>query len=239
VVKKGFVDFLKTEKPDILCLQEIKISDDARNEQIFDFTGYREFWHSAIKPGYAGTMTLVKDGLKVLGEEKFLGDSEGRVQVLEFDKFYLANIYFVNAQRGLTRLKYKMDWEKRLLVFLKKLDKKKRLIICGDYNVAHQEIDIARPKENMKNAGFTAEERGWMTKFLAAGFVDVFRQQHPDKVQYSWWAFYANARARNVGWRIDYFCVSAYLMKLIKSSFIMDKVQGSDHCPVGIILGKE
>jgi exodeoxyribonuclease III len=235
-VKKGFVDFLKSEKPDILCLQEIKISDSARNEEVFDFAGYREFWHSAAKPGYAGTMTLVKDGLKVLGEEKFIGDSEGRVQVLEFAKFYLCNIYFVNAQRGLTRLKYKMDWEDRLLNFLKKLNKKKPLIICGDYNVAHQEIDIARPKENMKNAGFTPEERGWMTKFLAAGFIDVFREQHPDKIQYSWWTFYANARSRNIGWRIDYFCVSANIMKLISSSFILDKIQGSDHCPVGIEL---
>ncbi|HTX86594.1 MAG TPA: exodeoxyribonuclease III [Candidatus Nanoarchaeia archaeon] len=233
-VKKGFVDFLQTEKPDILCLQEIKISDSSRNEEVFDFAGYREFWHSAVKPGYAGTMTLVKDGIKVLGEEKFIGDSEGRVQVLEFAKFYLCNIYFVNAQRGLTRLKFKLEWEDRLLKFLKKLDKKKPLVICGDFNVAREEIDIARPKENQKNAGFTAEERGWMSKFLAAGFVDVFRQQHPDKVQYTWWLYYANARARNIGWRIDYFCVSWYLFKLVKRSFILDQIQGSDHCPVGI-----
>ena len=132
------------------------------------------------------------------------------------------------------RLKFKLEWEDRLLKFLKKLDKKKPLVICGDFNVAREEIDIARPKENQKNAGFTAEERGWMSKFLAAGFVDVFRQQHPDKVQYTWWLYYANARARNIGWRIDYFCVSWYLFKLVKRSFILDQIQGSDHCPVGI-----
>ncbi len=257
-VKKGFVDFLQNERPDILCLQEIKISDSAKREEVFDFAGYQEFWHSAVKPGYAGTMTLVRDNLisetavthpvsrgashpsregnKFIGLVEFPDDPEGRVQILEFEKFYLCNIYFVNAQRGLTRLKHKMEWEDRLLKFLKKLDKKKSLVICGDYNVAHEEIDIARPKENKKNAGFTPEERAWMTKFLKAGFVDVFRNQHPDKIQYSWWTFYANARARNIGWRIDYFCVSAYLVKSVKSSFIMDQVQGSDHCPVGVIL---
>ncbi|HTW97117.1 MAG TPA: exodeoxyribonuclease III, partial [Candidatus Methylomirabilis sp.] len=215
-----------------------------------------EFWHSAVKPGYAGTMTLVKDNLiigkptpsgaapstppgegnKFVGLIKYPDDPEGRVQILEFAKFYLCNIYFVNAQRGLSRLKFKLEWEDRLLKFLKKLDKKKPLVICGDFNVAHEEIDLARPKDNQKNAGFTPEERGWMTKFLAAGFTDVFRAQHPDKVQYTWWIFYANARARNIGWRIDYFCVSSYLIKFVKSSFIMDQIQGSDHCPVGIEL---
>jgi exodeoxyribonuclease III len=236
VIKKGFDKFLESEKPDVLCLQEIKISDDARNKEIFDFAGYQEFWHSAARPGYSGTMTLVKDGLKVLGEEKFSNDPEGRVQTLEFEKFYLCNIYFVNAQRGLSRLKYKIKWSNRLLTFLKKLEKKKPLIICGDFNVAHKEIDLARPKENQKNAGFTLEERGWMTKLLKAGFVDVWRAQHPDKVQYTWWIFYANARARNIGWRIDYFCVSDKIFRKISSSFIEDQITSSDHCPVGVII---
>jgi exodeoxyribonuclease III len=247
VVKKGFKDFLIKESPDVLCLQEIKISDsahrslmakagDARNKEIFDFAGYQEFWHSAIRPGYSGTMTLVKDGIKVLGEEKFLADSEGRVQVLEFDKFYLANIYFPNANHELSRLDFKLRFNDRLLKFLKKLEKKKPLIICGDYNVAHEPIDIFHPKENEGNAGYTAKERAWMTKFLEAGFVDTFRAQNPKKVQYSWWSFRFNARARNIGWRIDYFCVSLYLKKFIERSFILDSVVGSDHCPVGIEL---
>jgi len=253
VVKKGFVDFLKSEKPDILCLQEIKISATSREKEIFDFAGYQEFWHSAARPGYSGTMTLVKDGIKVLGEEKFPDDSEGRVQTLEFEKFYLINTYFPNANHELSRLDFKLKFNDRLLKFLKKLEKKpspsrearatppkrgikKPIIICGDFNVAHEPIDLFRPKENEGNAGYTAEERAWMTKFLKAGFVDTFRAEHPEEKKYSWWSFRMNARARNVGWRIDYFCVSLYYSKFIASSFINDRVQGSDHCPVGITI---
>jgi exodeoxyribonuclease-3 len=247
VVKKGFVDFLKAERPDILCLQEIKISDSAhrslmakegsaRNQEVFDFAGYQEFWHSAIRPGYSGTMTLVKDGIKVLGEEKFLADDEGRVQILEFAKFYLVNVYFPNANSELSRLDFKLRFNDRLLKFLKKLEKNKPIIICGDFNVAHEPIDLFHPKANEGSAGYTIQERNWMTKFLQAGFVDTFRAQNPAKVQYSWWSYRMSARERNVGWRIDYFCVSLYLLKSIESSFINDKISGSDHCPVGIIL---
>jgi exodeoxyribonuclease III len=236
VVKKGFNKFLASEKPDFLCLQEIKISADARNKEIFDFAGYQEFWHSALRPGYSGTMTLVKDGIKVLGEEKFLNDPEGRVQILELEKFYLANVYFPNANHELSRLDFKLRFNDRLLKFLKNLENKKPLVICGDYNVAHEPIDLFHPRENEGNAGYTAEERSWLTKFLKAGFVDTFRRQHPEEKKYSWWSFRMNVRARNIGWRIDYFCVSAYLFKFVTSSFIMDQVQGSDHCPVGIIL---
>jgi exodeoxyribonuclease-3 len=232
VVKKGFPDFLKTEKPDILCLQEIKISADARNREIFDFVGYQEFWHSAERPGYAGTMTLVKDGIKILGEIKFPDDDEGRAQILEFEKFYLANVYFPNANHELTRLDFKLDFNNRLLAFLKKLEKTKPLIVCGDFNVAHEPIDLFHPKENEGNAGYTAEERDWMSKFLKSGFVDTFRAEHPDKIQYTWWSYRFFARRRNIGWRIDYFCVSAKIMRKVKSSFIMDKISGSDHCPV-------
>ncbi|MDD5528374.1 MAG: exodeoxyribonuclease III [Patescibacteria group bacterium] len=255
-VKKGFADFLKSEKPDILCLQEIKISDDARNKEVFDFAGYQEYWHSAVRPGYSGTMTLVKDGIEVLGEEKFIADSEGRAQILEFAGFYLANVYFPNANHELSRLDFKLKFNDRLLKFLKKLEMKptppsaplpgrginskktKPIIVCGDFNVAHEPIDLFHPKENEGNPGYTAEERGWMTKFLQAGFVDAFRAQNPEKAQYSWWSFRMNARARNIGWRIDYFCVSGKLMKSVKSSFIMNEIMGSDHCPVGIILDK-
>ncbi|MDD4901694.1 MAG: exodeoxyribonuclease III [Patescibacteria group bacterium] len=283
VVKKGFTDFLKKERPDILCLQEIKISADARNKEIFDFAGYQEFWHSALRPGYSGTMTLVKDDLviaksgnsqvlthpvsrgsdsrkptpsgqgpstppeegnshpsregnKLIGLIDFPDDPEGRVQILEFAKFYLANVYFPNANHELSRLDFKLKFNDRLLKFLKKLEKTKPLVVCGDYNVAHEPIDLFHPKENEGNAGYTEEERDWMTKFLKAGFVDTFRAQNPNKAQYSWWSFRMNVRARNIGWRIDYFCVSWYLFKSVKSSFIMDKIQGSDHCPVGIEL---
>jgi exodeoxyribonuclease-3 len=252
VVKKGFVDFLQAEKPDVLCLQEIKISDDAKNKETFDFAGYQEFWHSAIRPGYSGTMTLVKDGIQVLGEEKFLADDEGRVQVLEFDKFYLANVYFPNANSELSRLDFKLRFNDRLLKFLKKLEmnptppsaplpgrgiklkRKKPIILCGDYNVAHEPIDLFHPKANEGSAGYTIQERNWMTKFLQAGFIDTFRTEHPAKVQYSWWSYRMSARSRNIGWRIDYFCVSCYINRYLKGSFILDHVQGSDHCPVGI-----
>ena len=260
VVKKGFKDFLIKENPDILCLQEIKISDSARNEEVFDFAGYREFWHSAVRPGYSGTMILVKDELigqpsprttprpllekeveslkrrgdLFIGEEKFPDDPEGRVQILEFAKFYLVNTYFPNANHELSRLDFKLKFNDRLLKFLKILEKKKSVIICGDFNVAHAPIDLFHPKENEGNAGYTAEERAWMTKFLKAGYIDTFRAQHPDEKKYSWWSFRMNARARNVGWRIDYFCVSGYYYKLVESSFIMNGVFGSDHCPVGI-----
>jgi exodeoxyribonuclease-3 len=264
VVKKGFVDFLKTENPDILCLQEIKISDSARNEETFDFAGYQEFWHSAIRPGYSGTMTLVKDNLviasasrsnpvgsskseiaspsarndKFVGEVKFPDDPEGRVQILEFDKFYLVNTYFPNANAELSRLDFKLNFNDRMLKFLKKLEKKKPIIICGDFNVAHNPIDLFHPKANEGSAGYTIQERNWLTGFLKAGFVDTFRAQNPDKIQYSWWSFRMRARERNVGWRIDYFCVSSYIMKSVNSSFILDQVMGSDHCPVGIEFKK-
>jgi len=217
-------------------LQEIKISDSARNEEIFDFAGYQEFWHSAIRPGYSGKMILVKDGIKVLGEEKFLADDEGRVQVLEFDKFYLANVYFPNANSELSRLDFKLRFNDRLLKFLKKLEKKKPIILCGDYNVAHEPIDLFHPKANEGSAGYTIQERNWMTKFLQAGFIDTFRAENPKKIQYSWWSYRMSARSRNIGWRIDYFCISCYINRCLKSSFILDQIQGSDHCPVGITI---
>lgn len=262
VVKKGFTDFLKQEKPDILCLQEIKISSDARNKEIFDFAGYQEFWHSAQRPGYSGTMTLVRDEFVIasgakqsrsernndeiaapsarkdsfVGLVEFPNDPEGRVQTLEFEKFFLINTYFPNANHELSRLDFKLKFNNRLLKFLKKLEKKKSIIICGDFNVAHEPIDLFHPKENEGNAGYTAEERAWMTKFLKAGFIDTFRSQHLEEKKYSWWSFRMNARARNIGWRIDYFCVSKYIMKSVERSFINDQILGSDHCPVGIII---
>lgn len=234
VVKKGFLDFLKKEKPDFLCLQEIKIDKESKAKEVFDFANYQEFWHSAERPGYSGTAILVKDGIKASILPDLDWDNEGRVQVLDCGKFYLANVYFPNANHELSRLNFKLEFNDKLLAYLKKLDKVKPVIATGDFNVAHEEIDLARPKDNVGNPGFTEEERAWMTKFLKNGFVDTFRYLNKDKIQYSWWSYRFNARSRNIGWRIDYFCSSVKMIKQIKKSFILDRVEGSDHCPVGV-----
>ncbi|PIR13907.1 exodeoxyribonuclease III [Candidatus Falkowbacteria bacterium CG11_big_fil_rev_8_21_14_0_20_39_10] len=255
VIKKGFLDFLKKEKPDVLCLQEIKIAESARKKELAEILlpkkiGYEIFWNSAQRPGYSGTVILVKTspptplppirragllnerGVNGFSIKKF--DIEGRVQTLDLEKFYLVNAYFPNANHELSRLDYKLEFNKNLLKYLKKLKKSKPVIICGDFNVAHQEIDLARPKDNVGNPGFTYEERDWMTNFLKSGFIDTFRHFHPRKQEYSWWSYRFSARAKNIGWRIDYFCCSDKIIKQTKSSFIMNKIMGSDHCPVGI-----
>ena len=242
VARHGFKDFLNSEKPDILCLQEIKISDATTLLTEFDFPEYKEYFNCAKRPGYSGTAILVREDLLKnkwplkpgLGISKF--DDEGRVQTLETEKFYLINVYFPNSNPELGRLNYRLEFNEALLKYLKKLENKKPMIITGDYNVAHEEIDLARPKENAGSAGFTVEERAWMAKFLKAGFVDSFRELNGQKVQYSWWSFRAGARARNVGWRIDYFCVSVKLKKYLKKAYILDKITGSDHAPIGIEL---
>lgn len=241
IAKKGFADFLKSRRPDILCLQEVKISASTRLNTEFDFPGYEEYWNSAARPGYSGTAILVRTGLKGvkgvktgLGVEKF--DNEGRVQTLESERFFLVNIYFPNANQELSRLGYRLEFNEALLKYVKKLERLKPVILTGDFNVAHQEIDLARPKENVGSAGFTPEERAWMNKLLTSGFVDTYRDKNPRKVQYSWWSFRMRARERNVGWRIDYFCVSAKLNKTVKKAYILDKITGSDHAPVGLEL---
>jgi len=234
VQKKGFSEFLKKENPDILGLQEIKISDKARLKSQFDFINYEEFWNPAQREGYSGTAILVRKNIfKKLGQT-WTWDNEGRVQVLDFNKFYFVNSYFPNANHELSRLNFKMEFNNEFLKFSKNLEKKKPLIICGDFNVAHEEIDIARPKDNEGNAGFTIEERSWASKFVSNGFVDIFRYFNKNKIQYTWWTYRFNARERNIGWRIDYFFVSKSIIKNVKKSFILDKVIGSDHCPIGI-----
>lgn len=238
-VKNGFTEYLKKTKPDIIGLQEIKISSDARAKTDFDFSGYEEFWHSAQRPGYSGTAALVKSKkFKVESYKTGFGkegdDMEGRIQTLEFDKFYFLNCYFPNANHELSRLGFKEKFNERFLGYAKKLEKRKPIIACGDFNVAHEEIDLKNPKENVGNAGFTSEERVWMDKFLAAGFVDTFRYFHPNEVKYSWWSYRFGARRRNIGWRIDYFLVSKVLIKKIKKAEIYNDIIGSDHCPVGI-----
>ena len=242
-VKNGLVDYLKKAKPDIIGLQEIKISSDTRAKTEFDFGDYEEYWHSAQRPGYSGTATLVKSQsasrrIKVesykMGFGKEGDDIEGRIQTLEFTNFYFVNCYFPNANHELSRLGFKEIFNKKFLEYIKELEKKKPIIACGDFNVAHEEIDLKNPKENIGNAGFTSEERVWMDKFIAAGFVDTFRHFHPDEVKYSWWSYRFGARRRNIGWRIDYFLVSKSLVKKIKKAEIYNEITGSDHCPVGI-----
>jgi len=239
VMKKNFLEFLLTEEPDVLCLQEVKISENSKNDAKLDFPGYTEYWNCAKRPGYSGTAILVREGLiqpiKIkngFGQDRF--DDEGRTQIAEFADFYLVNCYFPNANSELSRLDYKLDFNRDLQKHLKSLEKKKPIVICGDFNVAHLPVDLARPKENVGSAGFTPEECAWMTSFLADGFIDSYREVNGDKIQYTWWSYRASARPRNVGWRIDYFCTSKKLLKKIKDAYILDKVIGSDHCPVGI-----
>lgn len=234
VVKKGFGEFLADKKPDVLCLQEIKISDAARAQTEFDFAAYQEFWNSAERPGYSGTAILVKEGIKAEMLPRLKWDNEGRILIIDLGEFYVANVYFPNANHELSRMDFKMDFNDKLLAHFKELEKNKPLVICGDYNVAHNEIDLARPKDNVGSAGFTPTERAWMTKFIQAGFVDTFRHFYPETIKYSWWSYRMRARERNIGWRIDYFCVSKNFIKKVKSAFIWNEVMGSDHCPVGI-----
>ncbi|PLX28191.1 exodeoxyribonuclease III [Candidatus Parcubacteria bacterium] len=241
-VRKGFTDFLVNKKPHLIGLQEVKIGSSARKKETFDFAKYAENWNSADRPGYAGTMTLLKERSQL--EKRFVGhttgigkkefDTEGRVQTLEFDTFYIVNAYFPNTREDLSRLDFKQDFNKTFLKYIKKLDKKKPVIVMGDLNVAHTEIDLARPKPNEGNAGYTDEERSDMSTFLKNGFTDTFRTLNPKKIQYSWWTYRFGARSRNVGWRIDYVLVSNRILKKVKKAFIWDQVQGSDHCPIGI-----
>lgn len=246
-VRKGFGDFLEKERPCILGLQEIKINDKARAKETFDWPDYEEYWNSAQRPGYSGTAILMandkcqmSNDLKVqsvsngFGIEEF--DVEGRAQTLEFPKFYFINLYFPNSNHELSRLAYKERFNKAFLKYAKKLEKKKPIIACGDFNAAHKEIDLKNPKTNTQNAGFTPEERAWMDRFTNAGLADTFRALHPNKIQYSWWSYRFGARRRNIGWRIDYFLVSKKLLKYVKKAFIMDKVEGSDHAPIGLVI---
>ena len=242
VIKNGFADFSSKHNPDVICLQEIKIDNEARAKENFDFAKYEEFWNPAEKKGYSGTAILVKNKLtseivrytEGIGEKKF--DSEGRVQTLEFKKFFLVNVYFPNSRHDLSRLKYKVEFNNLLWAHLTKLEKKKPIVITGDFNVAHNEIDLKNPKENIHNAGFTIEERESFDKLLNKGFLDSFRYKYPDKVQYTWWSYRSGARRRNIGWRIDYFCISPKLQNKIIKAQILDEVTGSDHCPVTLEL---
>jgi len=237
-IKKGFMDYVAEESPDILCLQEIK----AMHEQVdTEFPAdYHAFWHSAVKKGYSGTAIFSRrepvDVLYGLGIEKH--DQEGRVITLQFDDYYLVNVYTPNSKDELQRLDYRtQEWDVEFLKHVKTLEKKKPVIFCGDLNVAHKEIDLANPKTNRRNAGFTDEERAGFDNIVDAGFIDTFREFDKGPKNYTWWSYRAAARDRNVGWRIDYFCVSPSLRDRLEHAFIRPDVMGSDHCPVGILLG--
>ena len=233
---KGFLDFFQEIDADVFCVQETKMQ---QGQAEVDLPGYQQYWNSADKKGYSGTAVFTKrEPLSVsydIGVPEHTG--EGRAITLEFEDFYLVNVYTPNAQRGLTRIDYRMSWEDAFREYLKGLDVKKPVIVCGDMNVAHNEIDLKNAKSNVGNAGFSNEERGKMTELLNAGFLDSFRTLYPDKKDaYSWWSYMFHARANNAGWRIDYFLISACLKEHLNDSLIFPDVMGSDHCPVGLIL---
>ena len=237
VIKKGFFDWLRQESPDILCLQETKIQQDQLTADLKEMNGYHTCWNFPDKKGYSGVATLSKEKpLRVqngFGLDEF--DREGRMIVSEHPGFVLFNVYFPNGKMSDERLKYKMDFYEAFQECARQYRSRgHKLIICGDVNTAHREIDLARPKENEKNTGFLPDERAWIDRFLADGFIDTFRLMCDEPGHYSWWDYKTRARERNVGWRIDYFFVSEDLKKQVKNAWILSDVPGSDHCPVGL-----
>ena len=236
-LKNGFGDFFEKNRPDILCLQEVKVA----KEDIPDLSlkNYHLYWNHADKKGYSGTAicSKIKPLSVTYGMNIAKHDSEGRLITAEYEKFFLVNVYVPNTKRDLSRLPYReKEWDVDFLKYLKKLEKKKPVVFCGDLNVAHQEIDLTYPKANVKNHGFTPEERKGFDRLIEAGFVDTFREFEKDGSHYTWWSRFANCRARNIGWRIDYFLISKVLRPKLKKAFILPDVIGSDHCPVGIEL---
>ena len=235
-VQKGFLDFFREVDADIFCIQESKMQE---GQLELDLEGYHQYWNYAEKKGYSGTAIFTKkEPISVkygIGIEEH--DHEGRVITLEFEDFYMVTVYTPNSQDELKRLDYRMQWETDFLAYLKKLEEKKGVIFCGDLNVAHREIDLKNPKTNRRNPGFTDEERGKFSEVLEAGFIDTFRYFYPDMENiYSWWSYRFSARSKNVGWRIDYFCVSECLKERLKDAKILTDVLGSDHCPVELDL---
>ena len=235
VVGKGFAGFFESFDADCVCLQETKLK---AGQIDLEFPGYESYWDYADKPGYAGTAIYTRrHPLSVrtgIGIDEH--DHEGRAVTLEFGDFFLVNTYVPNSQNELKRLDYRMRWEDDFRAYLKNLEKTKPVVVCGDMNVAHEEIDLKNPAANHFSAGFSDEERGKMSELLASGFIDTWRYQHPQEVKYSWWSYRMAARQRNVGWRIDYFLVSECLRDRIVSTEIHDQIPGSDHCPVELVL---
>ena len=235
VAGKGVAQIFDELDADCVCLQETKLQ---KGQIDLEFLGYTSYWNYADKPGYSGTVVYTRK--PVLSVSYGLGidehDHEGRVVTVEFEDFYLVNVYVPNSQDGLRRLDYRMNWEDAFRGFVKSLESKKPVVVCGDMNVAHEEIDLKNPSTNHFNAGFSDEERSKFTELLGSGFIDTWRFQHPDEVKYSWWSYRGGARFRNAGWRIDYFLVSESLREHIFSTEILNDIAGSDHCPVVLCL---
>lgn len=231
-VQKGFEEFFENADADIFCIQESKMQE---GQLVLELPGYYQYWNYAKRKGYSGTAIFTKT--KPLSVSYGIGvpehDQEGRVITLEFEEYYFVTVYTPNAQRELTRLEYRMTWEDAFLSYLKDLKEKKPVVFCGDLNVAHREIDLKNPKTNHKNAGFTDEERGKFQNVMDAGFIDTFRYFYPElEGAYSWWSYRFQAREKNVGWRIDYFCVSEELKERLRGAKILTEIYGSDHCPI-------
>lgn len=233
VLKKGFEEFFDNINADIFCIQESKVNEDQFN---FSKEGYDMYLNPAEKKGYSGTLIYSK--IKPISVSYGMGieehDHEGRIITLEFNDFYLVNEYVPNVKRDLSRLDYRMTWEDDFKNYLKKLEESKPVVVCGDFNVAHTEIDIKNAKANIGNAGFTYEERGKFSELLDAGFIDTFRYFHKDEIKYTWWSYMGNARKNNVGWRIDYFITSKKIINKVKGAYIYDDIMGSDHAPIGL-----
>jgi len=234
VLRKNFLDYLASERPDVLCLQETKCQPEDV-DQVWP-TPYTAFWNAAHKKGYAGTAILTKTApLSIVPHIDIAEhDQEGRVLTAEFVDFFLVNVYVPNSKRDLSRLPYRQKWDRDFLAYLKRLEKKKPVVFCGDLNVAHTEIDLTHPKANVHNHGFTPEERAGFDSFVAARFLDTYREFDKAGGHYTWWSPMGDARTRNIGWRLDYFLISAALRPRLKRAFIQSGVLGSDHCPVGI-----
>lgn len=234
-VRNGFPGVMAREEPDVACLQETKAGID---QVSIDLPGYKQYWNSAKKRGYSGTAVFTR--IEPLSVSCDMGipehDQEGRVITLEFDRFFLVNVYTPNAQHELLRLEYRMRWDRDFLSHLVKLDGIKPVVFCGDLNTAHKEIDLKNPKANERNPGFTREEREALDRFVENGFSDTFREFHPGPGHYTWWSYRFKAREKDIGWRIDYFWISNRLKPALKAAFILKDVPGSDHCPVGIVL---
>jgi len=241
ILNKGFLDILADSNSDIFCLQETKAHPDQLPDNFFQIIkemGYHDFWNSADKKGYSGTAILTRT--KPINVHHGIGhqhhDREGRVITAEFNSFHLVNVYTPNSQNELRRLEYRQQWDIDFLLFLNQLEMHKPVLLCGDLNVAHKEIDLARPAANRRNAGFTDEERAGFSNIIAANYIDSFREFEPGPGHYSWWSYRANARAKNIGWRIDYWCLSQQLRPKLTAAGIRPDIQGSDHCPVWIEL---
>jgi exodeoxyribonuclease-3 len=239
IAKKGFLDWVSKEKADILCFQETKAMVEQVPEDIAEPKGYNAYWSSAERKGYSGTLIYSKKEPKKvmygMGEPRF--DSEGRMVVCEYPEFTLFNVYFPNGQKDQERLKYKLDFYDMFLDVIDSYKNKgKGVVVCGDLNTAHKEIDLSRPRENVNRSGFLPIERKWMDKLVSHGYVDSFREFNQKPGQYSWWDYKTKARERNIGWRLDYFFVSPNLLPSLKDAFIKNRIMGSDHCPVGILM---